>query len=56
MLRELLDTVIDALCCGHWMAHLVSWWRVVTGAVGPDDRVQLTSVTQNACEDDELML
>jgi len=52
MLREFLDTVFDALCCGDWMAHLVSWWRVVTGRVSSDDRVWLTTATQNACEDD----
>ena len=51
MLREFLDTVFDALCCGDWMAHLVSWWRVVTGRVTPDDRVRLTTAIQNACED-----
>jgi hypothetical protein len=43
MLRELVATVWDALQFGDWLAHLVSWWRVVTGRVRPGDRVRLAS-------------
>jgi len=50
MFRELVHTVIDALRCGHWMAHFVSWWRVVTGRVSPGDRVRLTSSASTYCK------
>ena len=43
MLRELGAAVADALRCGDWLAHLVSWWRVVTRRVSPGDRVRLAT-------------
>jgi hypothetical protein len=52
MFRELLATVVDAVRCGDWVAHLVSWWRVVTGRVRPDDPVRLVGDPCSACEDD----
>jgi hypothetical protein len=56
MFRELVAALVDACQCGHWLAHLVSWWRVVTGRVRPGDRVRLTSVGHSACEDDASVL
>jgi hypothetical protein len=53
MFRELVAAVWDAWACGDWVAHLVSWWRVVTGLVRPGDRVGLTPAASTYCAPDD---
>lgn len=41
MLRELAATLWDALLYGDLWLHLVAWWEVARGEVGPETRLPI---------------